>query len=154
MGLIRQYLALHAKRLSKELAQRMPLCQRMYVRHGARKTELECRAMVYRFRQRKRTLLGLRERMEALNGSAAMEPTSIFPEAKRSAAAPADPEVVDRPLPGERFRLRRTSCGSSKKRTDAPSPSEVGQLLRTSRICDAERAVYSCAPDDVAQGGA
>ena len=37
-------------------------------------------------------MLGLRERMEE-NGSA-----PVTGEAKRSAAAPADPEVVDRPL--------------------------------------------------------
>ena len=59
-------------------------------------------------------MLGLRERMEE-NGSA-----PGTGEAKRSAAAPADPEVVDRPLRGGS--VRRTSCGSSKKRTGAPSP--------------------------------
>ena len=60
-------------------------------------------------------MLGLRERMEE-NGSA-----PGTGEAKRSAAAPADPEVVDRPLrrrfsPSYKLRIAR------KKRTGAPSP--------------------------------
>ena len=59
-------------------------------------------------------MLGLREGMEE-NGSA-----PGTGEAKRSAAAPADPEVVDRPLrrrfsPWYKLRI-------VEKRTGAPSP--------------------------------
>ena len=67
-------------------------------------------------------MLGLRERMEE-NGIA---PGSG--EAKRSAADPADPEVVDRPL-------RRRFAPSYKLRIVEEAdrcmePGEVGQLLR------------------------
>ena len=67
-------------------------------------------------------MLGLRERMEE-NGSA-----PGTGEAKRSAAAPADPEVVDRPL-------RRRFSPSYKLRIveeadRCTEPGEVGQLLR------------------------
>ena len=67
-------------------------------------------------------MLGLRERMEG-NGSA---PGSG--EAKRSAAAPADPEVVDKPL-------RRRFAPSYKLRIveeadRCTEPGEVGRLLR------------------------
>ena len=67
-------------------------------------------------------MLGLRERMEE-NGSA-----PGTGEAKRSAAAPADPEVVDRPL-------RRRFSPSYKlriveKADRCTEPGEVGQLLR------------------------
>ena len=69
-------------------------------------------------------MLGLRERMEE-NGSA-----PVTGEAKRSAAAPADPEVVDRPL-------RRRFSPSYKLRIveeadRCTEPGEVGQLLRRS----------------------
>ena len=59
-------------------------------------------------------MLGLRERMEE-NGSA-----PGTGEAKRSAAAPADPEVVDRPL-------RRRIVEEADRCTE---PGEVGQVLR------------------------
>ena len=59
-------------------------------------------------------MLGLRERMEE-NGSA-----PGTGEAKRSAAAPADPEVVDRPL-------RRRFVEEADRCTE---PGEVGQVLR------------------------
>ena len=67
-------------------------------------------------------MLGLRERMEE-NGSA-----PGTGEAKRSAAAPADPEVVDRPL-------RRRFSPSYKLRIveeadRCTEPGEVGQVLR------------------------
>ena len=67
-------------------------------------------------------MLGLRERMEE-NGSA-----PGTGEAKRSAAAPADPEVVDRPL-------RRRFSPSYKlriveKADRCTEPGEVGQVLR------------------------
>ena len=67
-------------------------------------------------------MLGLRERMEE-NGNA-----PGTGEAKRSAAAPADPEVVDRPL-------RRRFSPSYKlriveKADRCTEPGEVGQLLR------------------------
>ena len=67
-------------------------------------------------------MLGLRERMEE-NGSA-----PGTGEAKRSAAAPADPEVVDRPL-------RRRFSQSYKLRIveeadRCTEPGEVGQVLR------------------------
>ena len=67
-------------------------------------------------------MLGLRERMEE-NGTA---PGSG--EAKRSAAAPADPEVVDKPL-------RRRFAPSYKLRIveeadRCTEPGEVGRLLR------------------------
>ena len=67
-------------------------------------------------------MLGLRERMEE-NGSAPRTGG-----AKRSAAAPADPEVVDRPL-------RRRFSPSYKLRIveeadRCTEPGEVGQLLR------------------------
>ena len=86
-------------------------------------------------------MLGLRERMEE-NGNA-----PGTGEAKRSAAAPADPEpeVVDRPL-------RRRFSPSYKlriveKADRCTEPGEVGQLL-------AARGPVLVAPDDVAQGGA
>ena len=67
-------------------------------------------------------MLGLRERMEE-NGSA-----PGTGEARRSAAAPADPEVVDRPL-------RRRFSPSYKLRIveeadRCTEPGEVGQVLR------------------------
>ena len=66
-------------------------------------------------------MLGLRERMEE-NGSA-----PGTGEAKRSAAAPADPEVVDRPL-------RRRFSSSYKLRiveeADRCTEPGVGQVLR------------------------
>ena len=67
-------------------------------------------------------MLGLRERMEE-NGSA-----PGTGEAKRSAAAPADPEVVDRPL-------RRRFSPSYKLRIveeadRCTEPGEVGKVLR------------------------
>ena len=62
-------------------------------------------------------MLGLRERMEE-NGSA-----PGTGEAKRSAAAPADPEVVDRPL-------RRRFSPSYKLVEKADRCTELGQLLR------------------------
>ena len=67
-------------------------------------------------------MLGLRERIEE-NGSA-----PGTGEAKRSAAAPADPEVVDRPL-------RRRFSPSYKLRIveeadRCTEPGEVGRLLR------------------------
>ena len=67
-------------------------------------------------------MLGLRERMEE-NGSA-----PGTGEAKRSAAVPADPEVVDRPL-------RRRFSPSYKLRVveeadRCTEPGEVGRLLR------------------------
>ena len=82
-------------------------------------------------------MLGLRERMEE-NGSA-----PGTGEAKRSAAAPADPEVVDRPL-------RRRFSPSYKLRIveeadRCTEPGEVGQLLR-------REGPVLVAPDDVAQG--
>ena len=66
-------------------------------------------------------------------------------EAKRSAAAPADPEVVDRPL-------RRRFSPSYKLRIveeadRCTEPGEVGQA-------PAARGPVLVAPDDVAQGGA
>ena len=68
-------------------------------------------------------MLGLRERMEE-NGSA-----PGTGEAKRSAAAPADPEVVDRPL-------RRRFSPSYKLRIveeadRCTEPGEVGRNLST-----------------------
>ena len=90
-----------------------------------------------RAKAEKTNMLGLRERMEE-NGSA-----PGTGEAKRSAAAPADPEVVDRPL-------RRRFSPSYKLRIveeadRCTEPGEVGQLLRREGLR---------APDDVAQGGA
>ena len=84
-------------------------------------------------------MLGLRERMEE-NGSAPRTGG-----AKRSAAAPADPEVVDRPL-------RRRFSPSYKLRIveeadRCTEPGEVGQA-------PAARGPVLVAPDDVAQGGA
>ena len=68
-------------------------------------------------------MLGLRERMEE-NGTAA--PPSM--EGKRSAAAPPDPEVVDKPT-------RRRFAPSYKQRIveeadRCTEPGEVGRLLR------------------------
>ena len=64
-------------------------------------------------------MLGLRERMEE-NGSA-----PGTGEAKRSAAAPADPEVVDRPL------RRRSPYKLIVEEADrCTEPGEVGQVLR------------------------
>ena len=84
--------------------------------------------------------MGLRERMEDNNGTAPLPR-----EDKRSAAAPADPEVVDRPLrrrfsPSYKLRI----VEEADRCTEA---GEVGQLLR-------REGLYSFAPDDVAQGGA
>ena len=67
-------------------------------------------------------MLGLREGMEE-NGSA-----PGTGEAKRSAAAPADPEVVDRPLrrrfsPWYKLRIVEEADRCTE-------PGEVGQLLR------------------------
>ena len=59
-------------------------------------------------------MLGHRERMEE-NGIA-----PLTWEGKRSAAAAPDAEVVDRPLRAGGS-VRRTSCGSSQKRTGARS---------------------------------
>ena len=66
-------------------------------------------------------MLGLRERMEE-NGSA-----PGTGEAKRSAAAPADPEVVDRPATAA---VQSVVQAADRRRTGAPSPGEVGQVLR------------------------
>ena len=97
------------------------LVQRPPLSANVRETRSTQRIRVGR-RQRKRTLLGLRERMEE-NGSA-----PGTGEAKRSAAAPADPEVVDRPL-------RRRFSPSYKLRIveeadRCTEPGEVGQVLR------------------------
>ncbi len=67
-------------------------------------------------------MLGLRERMEENGGAPGTG------EAKRSAAAPADPEVVDKPL-------RRRFSPSYKLRIveeadRCTEPGEVGRLLR------------------------
>ena len=63
-------------------------------------------------------MLGLRERMEE-NGSA-----PGTGEAKRSAAAPADPEVVDRPLRrGSSYKLRIV-----EEADRCTEPGEVGHL--------------------------
>ena len=67
-------------------------------------------------------MLGLRERMEE-NGSA-----PGTGEAKRSAAAPADPEVVDRPL-RRRFSLSY-KLRIVEEADRCTEPGEVGQLLR------------------------
>ena len=80
-----------------------------------------------RAKAEKTNMLGLRERMEE-NGSA-----PGTGEAKRSAAAPADPEVVDRPL-------RRRFSPSYKLRIveeadRCTEPGEVGQLLIGERAC-------------------
>ena len=76
-------------------------------------------------------MLGLRERMEE-NGSA-----PGTGEAKRSAAAPADPEVVDRPL-------RRRFSPSYKLQADrCTEPGEVGQLLCTSHLTTWRKAAHS-----------
>ena len=85
-------------------------------------------------------MLGLRERMEE-NGSA-----PGTGEAKRSAAAPADPEVVDRPL-------RRRFSPSYKLRIveEADRCTEPGEVRWVS---PAARGPVLVAPDDVAQGGA
>ena len=84
-------------------------------------------------------MLGLRERMEE-NGSA-----PGTGEAKRSAAAPADPEVVDRPL-------RRRFSPSYKLRIveEADRCTEPGEVGHS----PAARGPVLVAPDDVAQGGA
>ena len=84
-------------------------------------------------------MLGLRERMEE-NGIA---PGSG--EAKRSAADPADPEVVDRPL-------RRWFAPSYKLRIveEADRCTEPGR----GRAAPAARGLVFVASDDVAQGGA
>ena len=83
-------------------------------------------------------MLGLRERMEE-NG--------IVPgsgEAKRSAAAPPDPEVVDKPSrrrfsPSYKLRILEEVDGCTE-------PGEVGRILR-------REGLYSSKPGDVAQGG-
>ena len=65
----------------------------------------------------KTNMLGLRERMEE-NGSA-----PGTGEAKRSAAAPADPEVVDRPLrrrfsPSYKLRIVEAEPGTCQRQWD------------------------------------
>ena len=84
-------------------------------------------------------MLGLRERMEE-NGSA-----PGTGEAKRSAAAPADPEVVDRPLrrrfsPSYKLRIVEEAEPVHRARRGGSTPAARGPVL--------------VAPDDVAQGGA
>ena len=84
-------------------------------------------------------MLRLRERMEE-NGSA---PGSG--EAKRSAAAPPDPEVVDKPSrrrfsPAYKLRILEEVHGCTE-------PGEVGRILRREGLSLVE-------PGDVAQGGA
>ena len=74
-------------------------------------------------------MLGLRERMEE-NGSA-----PGTGEAKRSAAAPADPEVVDRPLRRRFSPSYKLFSPSYKLRIveeadRCTEPGEVGQVLR------------------------
>ena len=84
-------------------------------------------------------MLGLRERMEE-NGTAPLPR-----EGKRSAAAPPDPEVVDKPS-------RRRFAPSYKLRIveeadRCTEPGEVGRLLTAGGL-------VLVAPDDMAQGGA
>ena len=81
-------------------------------------------------------MLGLRERMEE-NGSA-----PGTGEAKRSAAAPADPEVVDRPL-------RRRFSPSYKLRIveeadRCTEPGEVGQVLRREGLYSSRSSPELC----------
>ena len=88
-------------------------------------------------------MLGLRERMEE-NGSA-----PGTGEAKRSAAAPADPEVVDRPL-------RRRFSPSYKLRIveeadRCTEPGEVGQVLRREGLYSSHLTTWRKAGLDVAQ---
>ncbi len=80
-------------------------------------------------------MLGLRERMEE-NGTAPPGPM----EGKRSAAAPPDPEVVDKPT-------RRRFAPSYKQRIVEEAdrcrePGEVGRLLRREGLYSSQLAAW------------